>query len=148
MKWIRGQLLLMALLCSSCMSAVGKAPIKVSKWNPIRLLPGVKGVSAAEAAELPEDPYAIWQEYAIYIIIAGIIFGVIDFMADRKLSLLGPAIAACGLALSIWGVTIGLIAKILPWLLGAAVAMWVTMRIVKSRQKKVVVEAEPEIPTK
>jgi hypothetical protein len=109
---------------------------------PIKLLGSLVG--AGSTPEQEPDPYAMWQEYAIYIIIGGIVMGVIDFMMDRKLSLIGPAIIACGAAVSVWGVALGIIDAVLPWLLGLAAVAWVAFRVMKAYKKSTACNMETE----
>jgi hypothetical protein len=85
--------------------------------------------TSSPAPEIPQDPFAIWQEWAIYIVIGGIVIGVIDFAMDRKLTFIGPIIMVCGFVASIWGVTLHIVDSVLPWALGAAVAVWVFMKV-------------------
>lgn len=121
MKSAKYYLYTACLLCSGC--ATTKSVVSA----PVRF---IKNLFGGNDTALPEDPYAIWQEYAIYIIIGGIIIGVIDFAMDRKLTWIGPAIFACGLVVSIWGVALNIVATILPWALGLAVLGWVILRVV------------------
>ena len=122
--WI---LLFLAPLISGCVSTPATGRKKLMGLIPI---PFTKSKAA------PDDPYAIWQEYAIYICVAGIGIGVVDYLMDRKITLIGPIIFACGLAVSIWGVTLGVIDAILPWALGIGLVGWVVLRYLKGKEKR------------
>ena len=120
------------LLLTGCVSTspsgvkkIGIGPLKV----PIPFTGG-----GDEAAEV--DPFAIWQEWAIYIVIAGIVIGVVDFAADRKLTFIGPAVAICGFIVSVWGVTLKIVDTVLPWFLGAAIVSWVAIRLLKAYRSR------------
>jgi hypothetical protein len=116
------------VLCSGCITSPTTGGKKLLGLMPI---PFTK-----PAVPLATDPYAIWQQWAIFIIIAGIVIGVIDFFMDRKLTLIGPLIAGCGLVVSIWGITLPIVAKLLPWAIGIALAGWIVLRYIDGQKKR------------
>lgn len=132
MKWVKYYFCAAALFLAGCAPFVTTSPTTGGK----KLL-GMLPVPFTKPSIQPTvDPYAIWQQWAIFIVIGGIVIGAIDYFMDRKLTMIGPIIFGCGLIVSVWGITLPIVAKFLPWLLGALLIMWIIRRYLIARGDK------------